>query len=236
MTVIWFTFLLILIILYVYLLQGTFEQSGGEFTAEDFKSKSKAVAKPHLGQDQALNHIASPRTEAPFENEEQTVASLDNVCDLVIDQTNQRYRSPKAMTEAEQRRFMFSANLAKMTVLDYQNWLQLFDTKGETNRLTRFHRNNLRVLQRGGTLTATDLPRQTVTPNTAKEQFSHLVDREVENVPHPEFHGMQPANFDKHIPFKAAVPNRNMHHLNFVNPDEPLKTWELSRGQSVRIH
>lgn len=112
-------------------------------------------------------------------------------------------------------------DLAKVGTEDYEKWLRLFDAPNKEQQLTTFHRNNLRVLQRGGRLKAVDLPRQTVLPATANQQFrEQVLHKPTENVPHPEFLGYKPANFDAGLDGSAV--NRNMRHLNFINPDASL--------------
>ena len=139
------------------------------------------------------------------------------------------YKDPKDMTRAQLKKFKYGSRLEKMTVVDYTNWLMLF--KDSPQRLNGFHRVNLRIINSGGKLTQKDLPRVTETPPTADHQYSRIVENgedSLSNIPAPEFLGFQPSNYDELLPYDKAR-NRNLSHLNFVNEDEPLKTWELTR-------
>jgi len=114
-----------------------------------------------------------------------------------------------------------------MTVQDYTNWLMLFVSAPQ--QLTAFHRANLRIIIRGGKLTKEDMPQNPAVLTDPQQDYWKKISRgTMDNVPHPEFLGYQPYNMDEQAaPYDLT--NRNLRHLDFVNPDEPLKTWELTR-------
>lgn len=137
------------------------------------------------------------------------------------------YRDPKDMTASQLVKFREKAKFEHMTVEDYQNWLLTYvDTP---QRLVGFHRANLKVLIRGGNLHPTDMPISTKLPDNAMDQYSKIIyDSSVDNVPQPEFLGYQPSNYEDQSS-QPSLQNRNMRHLDYVNPDEPMKTWTLTR-------
>jgi hypothetical protein len=140
------------------------------------------------------------------------------------DLTSQYYLNPQAMTPAQLDKFKFKSGLDKMTVIDYTNWLLLFNTEPE--KLSGFHRANLRVLLRGGKLTYEDLPRVSpLPPKSDHEYTAKLAAGTLDNVPQPDTLGFLPFNYDVNV---GSEPNRSMRHLDFINPDEPMKTWVLT--------
>ncbi len=139
--------------------------------------------------------------------------------------TGQYYLDPQAMTPAQLDKFKFKAAFDKMTVVDYTNWLLLFKTESE--KLSGFHRANLRVVLRGGKLSYEDLPRVSPLPPTADHEYTAKISAgTLDNVPQPDTLGYLPFNYDTNV---GSEPNRSMRHLDFINPDEPMKTWVLTR-------
>ncbi len=139
--------------------------------------------------------------------------------------SSQYYLDPQAMTPAQLDKFKFKASFDKMTVVDYTNWLLLFKTESE--KLSGFHRANLRLLLRGGKLTYEDLPRVSpLPPKSDHEYTAKLAAGTLDNVPQPDTLGLLPFNYDVNV---GSEPNRSMRHLDFINPDEPMKTWVLTR-------
>jgi hypothetical protein len=139
--------------------------------------------------------------------------------------SSQYYLAPQAMTPAQLDKFKFKAAFDKMTVVDYTNWLLLFKTESE--KLSGFHRANLRLLLRGGKLTYEDLPRVSpLPPKSDHEYTAKLAAGTLDNVPQPDTLGFLPFNYDVNV---GSEPNRSMRHLDFINPDEPMKTWVLTR-------
>ena len=164
------------------------------------------------------------------------VNTLEPTEDMLKNDCTQSYINPQDMTPAQRLKFKHRAKLERMTPVDYTNWLQLFIDDGELHRLTGFHRANARVVQRGGTLTRRDLPNRPALPKRADHQYMEMIRGQLsdptENVPQPEFLGYQPSNFDEVVPH-SRLRNRNMRHLDYMNPDEPLKTWIPSRGTTL---
>jgi hypothetical protein len=140
------------------------------------------------------------------------------------------YLEPANMKPEQIEKFKYNAKFDKMSVHDYVNWLTLF--KDEPEKLAGFHRANLRIVLRGGTLTPEDLPKAHPLPDRAEHEYMKIIKQgTIDNIPQPEFAnaGVQPSNYDIDI---GSPPNRSLRHLDFVNPDEPLKTWVLTRESS----
>lgn len=75
--------------------------------------------------------------------------------------TGTYYMDPKDMNAAQLVKFQHRAKFENMTVKDYENWLITFHTKRSmltAMDLSEFHRNNLKILLRGGHLIRSDLP------------------------------------------------------------------------------
>lgn len=137
------------------------------------------------------------------------------------------YLKPEQMTPAQLAKFKEKAKFHNMTVDDYQNWLHLFTDHPE--QLAAFHRSNLRVIVRGGKLTPGDMPTSQRLPNRSEHEYIQKITQgTMENVPQPEYLGYQPHNFEDEYP-GAKVHNRNLRHLDYVNRNEPYKTWILTR-------
>lgn len=138
------------------------------------------------------------------------------------------YKDPAQMTNAQLIKFQEKAKFHNMTVKDYENWLMTFANTPE--KLIGFHRANLKVLVRGGSLSKVDLPQSTRTPSNAKDQYTRIMQDQIDhNIPQPEFAGYQPSNYEEQIGHKVQK-NRNLRHLDYVNSDEPLKTWSLQHA------
>lgn len=141
------------------------------------------------------------------------------------------YQDPKKMTREQFVKFQHKAKFENMTVKDYQNWL--FTFKDDPGRLTGFHRANLKVLIRGGKLVPSDMPRRTPVPPGVADQYTKMMHGQIhdDNISQPEFLGYQPHNYEEQVGHPSEnKQNRNLRHLDFVNPDEPMKTWILTRN------
>lgn len=102
----------------------------------------------------------------------------------------------------------------------YQTWLLAQDP----TRLKPIDRANRRILERGGRLKPEDVPRRYVTPPLNSEQaFQKLLGPEVQMLPQPEYLGYLPYNFN--IADEKQV---SLNELNYINPTERLKAWELT--------
>ena len=86
--------------------------------------------------------------------------------------TGTYYMDPKDMSAAQLVKFQHRAKFEHMTVKDYERWLLTFDY--DDNRLTEFHRANLKILHRGGRLAREDIPK--ATPKTSFESYQSLQD------------------------------------------------------------
>jgi hypothetical protein len=73
------------------------------------------------------------------------------------------------------------------------------------------------------------LPRVHPVPAKAEHEYMKIISQgTLDNISQPEFSnpGIQPSNYDVDM---GALFNRSLRHLDFVNPDEPMKTWVLTR-------
>lgn len=145
--------------------------------------------------------------------------------------TGTYYLDPNDMTPAQIEKFKYKAKFYKMTTNDYTNWLLLFSD--DPQELSAFHRSNLRILKRGGTLSDSDMPRSTPLPPNSQQQYLRKISHgEMQNIPQPEYLGYLPSNFDEQVGPKPKK-NRDLRHLDFINPDEPLKTWILTHKRKA---
>ena len=189
------------------------------FISSRYSSDNVALKYTGITPEPSYAHGESP---APYP---QNPSSLSTAPEPRSGQTSQYYLDPKAMTDKQLDKFMFKASFDKMTVTDYTNWLLLF--QNEPEKLAGFHRVNLRILLRGGKLRYEDLPRVTPLPPKADHEYMQMLNTgTLENTPQPDTLGYLPFNYDENV---GSVPNRSMRHLDFVNPDEPMKTWILTR-------
>lgn len=195
-----------------------------DYDASKYRSESKSISKPTIIPPPATaDHEARP---APVKRE---LSSLTEPQPEKGHMGHTYYKDPKEMTPAQLVKFQERAKFTNMTVKDYANWLLTFRDIPE--KLTGFHRANLKVLIRGGQLEKVDMPIRMAVPDGARDQYTKIMHDQVQdNIPQPEFLGYQPSNYESQIgsPMKK---NRNLRHLDYINPDEPLKTWILTHGQ-----
>jgi hypothetical protein len=192
------------------------------FVASRYESATDAIKYTGVTPAPSADHQSRP---APWTREQK---ALDKLQDPTSNgSVNTYYIDPKLMTPDQVQKFKLKAKFEKMTVQDYTNWLMLFVNNPE--QLTAFHRANLRIIARGGTLARADLPRVTPVPAKSNQEYTEKISRgTLDNIPQPEYLGYLPYNIDQ-TATDAPVENRNLRHLDFINPDEPLKTWELTR-------
>lgn len=70
---------------------------------------------------------------------------------------DQYYRNPNTMNERQRAKFMLTAKYAKMTPVDYQNWLLCYsDCPGN---LSAYNQSMLNKIVKGSPITPTDIPR-----------------------------------------------------------------------------
>jgi len=196
----------------------TLPSARSDYDAGLYKSRTEAIQKPTIVVPEAST--LQGQTSYP--------AKYPRASPLLTEPTY--YMDPSRMTADQLAKFQQRAKFENMTVIDYQNWLLTF--RNDPGRLTGFHRGNLKVLLRGGQLDPTDMPQRTRIPDNSRDQYSRIMHDQVnDNIPQPEFLGYQPHNYEQDMGYPADT-NRNLRHLDYVNPDEPLKTWILTREGS----
>lgn len=184
-----------------------------QFNSSQFKSESKKIDHPQIDVPTDTRNTESYPASYPTTTQGyRTTLSHKQLVPTY-------YRNPKDMTAAQILRFKTKANLGKMTVEDYENWLMLFTQ--HLNDLEKRHRDKLRILLKGGRLTVLDLPdgKEPSPPLSAEAMFNakYLVT----NSPAPDTTGPQYAyNFDD---FGAYSQPNNLKHMATYNPDEIIK-------------
>lgn len=201
----------------------TLPPARAHFIADNYHSESKVVTKPDSKLPDPSSSAGQRSYPAPYPRNKPVLVAPEQA-----ENGQSYYMDPKSMTMEQLVKFQQRAKFENMTIRDYQNWLLTF--KNNPGRLMGFHRANLKVLLRGGQLEPTDMPQRTRIPDSSLDQYTKLLHGQVEdNIPQPEFLGYQPHNYEEQIGHPASH-NRNIRHLDYVNPDEPLKTWILTRG------
>jgi hypothetical protein len=115
----------------------------------------------------------------------------------------------------------------KIVLPDYEMWL----LSQRVAYLKPLDRANRLILDRGGRLTAQDVPAYYKPPPENSEQaFKKLLGPEVQVLPQPEYLGFLPYNFN--IADEKQV---SMNELNYINPTERLKAWELTHIKNNNI-
>ena len=189
------------------------------FEKDKFQSRSMAIKKPIVRlPEPSKDHKSRP---AIYIDRKSCITEPEKDPNL----TATYYKDPKNMTIPQLIKFQEKAKIENMTIKDYQNWLLTF--KEFPQRLIWFHRQNLKILLRGGELDISDMPSRSKIPSNAKDHYSQIMRNNVENIPNPEFLGYQPSNCEDQMG-SCPSSNRNIRHLDYINPDEPLKTWELT--------
>jgi hypothetical protein len=195
------------------------------YNSDNYHSESKEIVKPSI---EVPKPSASPmHSSYPASYPREKMRLIEPSGSPSADGKTY-YMDPKRMTPVQLVKFQQKAKFENMTVTDYQNWLRTF--KNNPGQLTGYHRANLKVLVRGGQLEPIDMPQRHRVPDTSHDQYTKLLHGQVEdNIPQPEFLGYHPHNYEEHIGQAAVGKNRSLRHLDYVNPDEPLKTWALTR-------
>ena len=192
------------------------------FNKDLYQSKTGAIDKPRINVPKpSVDHSSRP---ALYPRNKPSIGEPEKNPNM----TDTYYRDPKTMTPVQLIKFQDKARIEKMTIKDYQNWLLTF--RDMSQRLTGFHRQNLKVLIRGGQLEPSDMPVRCPAPSGVEESYAKMMRGRVPNTPNPEFLGYQPSNYEQEIGASSRE-NRNLRHLDYINPDEPLKTWELTNEQ-----
>jgi hypothetical protein len=138
--------------------------------------------------------------------------------------TGNYYKHPSTMTPDQQVKFRLHAKFENMTVGDYENWLSIH--RDNPVHLSKLHRDNLRIINRGGRLTREDMPSRHRLPATAEGQYlkgSGAVQRPVPDASLP-----RASNFESQS--GAPADELPLRHLDYIDPNEPMKTWILTRG------
>jgi hypothetical protein len=194
-----------------------------QYDSSKYRSQSKnIVAPPVTVPKPSRDHQSRP---APYPRNKKELDKVQNIT---------YYKNPKDMTPEQVLKFKNNGKFINMTVKDYENWLLLF--RDEPQNLTGFHRGNLKILLRGGDLTASDLPAVTPLPRTSDHEYIEKVSQGTyvqDNIPQPENLGYQASNYDMEV--GSSIKERTMKHLAYINPDEPLKTWILTHESNQKL-
>jgi len=201
------------------------ENRASWFNPKHYNEQSKPVQKPVIVVPDPSSTYGQQSYPAPYPR---TTPSLKEPKPMANGETY--YLDPKKMTKDQLIKFQQRAKFEHMTVQDYQNWLMTF--RDNPGRLNGFHRVNLKVLLRGGQLDHNDMPQRTGIPDDAMDQYTKIMYGQISDTPNPEYLGYQPYNYEDQLGYPAAVANRDLRHLDYVNPDEPMKTWIITRDGS----
>jgi hypothetical protein len=194
------------------------------FIAKRYESPKDARVNTGVTPPASYDHESRP---APLTRAKPALESFPEPIGSQLGAGKTFYMDPKNMTPEQVQKFKLKAKFEKMTVDDYTNWLNLFAITPQ--QLTPFHRANLRIIARGGTLTSADMPDNTPVPPQSNQEYLNKISRGDmnKNIPQPEYAGYLPYNIDKAIETNIDS-TRDLRHMDFINPDEPLKVWELS--------
>jgi hypothetical protein len=122
------------------------------------------------------------------------------------------YKDPKDMTASELERFKYKFR-NNFTLQDYKNWLILY--KEDPHHLRMHHRENLKILLRGGQITDKDIPQVRIKPPMdASDYFQKMYEGGKISVHFPEESStgaMVGANYNK--------------FSDFIPPEEAENTW-----------
>jgi len=194
---------------------------------KDYYERSKQVQKPVTTVPEPSSIRGQQSYPASYPR---SIPSLGEPKPSMTPRTGTYYLDPKKMTRDQLVKFQQRAKFEHMTVQDYENWLMTF--RDNPGRLNGFHRVNLKVLLRGGQLDHNDMPRRTSVPDDAMDQYTKIMYGHVLDTPNPEYLGYQPYNFEDQLAYPVALDNRDLRHLDYVNSDEPMKTWTITRDSA----
>lgn len=192
------------------------------YNSKLYHSESRAIKKPTIVVPPAVS-VAGTRSLPASYPVSRTAQASD--LPVVSDQdTGNYYKHPSTMTPDQLVKFRLHAKFENMTVGDYENWLSIH--RDNPVHLSKLHRDNLRVLNRGGRLTREDMPSRHRLPATAEGQY--LMGRGVVQRPAPDTALPRASNFESQS--GAPADELPLRHLDYIDPNEPMKTWILSRG------
>jgi hypothetical protein len=83
------------------------------------------------------------------------------------------YLDPKNMTEKQQFKFKYKADLLKMTIQDYKNWLSMFSD--DLLNLPKTHLQNYIKLMNGEIITKQDIPTDVFSPPKNSQDYFELI-------------------------------------------------------------
>ena len=163
----------------------------------------------------------------------QNVCKSDHTCHCVegdgtfCHETNRNYKDPRDMNREELQEFKEKYR-NDFTVQDYRNWLLLY--KDDSRNLREHHRNNLRKILKGGTLTYEDLPRILhVPPTNAEEYFRKMWNEKLNDGNIAQSQDGRRLDSDIRFPEKgesgAFVGANYTNYSTFIPPQNLEKTW-----------
>jgi hypothetical protein len=122
------------------------------------------------------------------------------------------YKDPKDMTESERKIFKYKYR-NDFTLQDYKNWLMLY--KDDPQHLRHNHRENLKILLRGGQLTEKDLPNIRIKPPMDPADYFQKM--------------YQGGKISVHFPEESATGAMLGYNYNnydeFIPPEKQDQTW-----------
>jgi hypothetical protein len=198
------------------------------FDSKAYRSRSMAIVPPSIRVPEASRYPVE--IPAPLPRDMNAALAEPEPPRALAGESVRYYKDPDSMTPEQRLKFKNRAKLANMTVADYEAWLMLH--REEQERLSGLHRENLRILLRGGRLRVDDMPKSYPLPHKSDYEYLEKVMSSPyasQNIPQPESHGYYASNFDSLAPGGKYEPEvRTLKHLAYVNPDQRMKTMELT--------
>jgi hypothetical protein len=122
------------------------------------------------------------------------------------------YKDTKDMTEPELERFKYKYR-NNFTLQDYKNWLMVY--KEDPHHLRLHHRENLKILVRGGQITDKDIPQVRIKPPMdASDYFQKMYEG-----------GKISVHFPENSSTGAMVGSNYNKFSDFIPPEEAENTW-----------
>jgi hypothetical protein len=122
------------------------------------------------------------------------------------------YKDTKDMTESELERFKYKYR-NNFTLQDYKNWLMLY--KEDPQHLRFHHRENLKILLRGGQISDKDIPQVRIKPPMdAADYFQKMYEG-----------GKISVHFPEESSTGAMVGSNYNKFSDFLPPEEAENTW-----------
>ena len=131
------------------------------------------------------------------------------------------YKDPKDMTPDQLKKFKTMAEMYRMTLQDYINWLNLFAE--EQDVLPPRHFANLQKIKKGLPLTVDQIPRDSIPPPMTAQEYFHQMYGYDDQL-NLDTAGVQiPSNYMDYSQFETP---RNLKHLDESNRLEQLNKYE----------